>query len=72
MSKIEECWVIKDNRKNEFLSYNRHTKEKILDVSKNLYNAIMFKKYEVAKDTIEIYDLQNCHPVKVEIRVVGE
>lgn len=67
---IEECWVIKDNKKKEFLSYNKFTKYKVQDISKNLYDAIMFKNYDIAKETIEIYDLKNCKPVKVRLEVI--
>ena len=37
----------------------------------NIFNGIMNTKKE-CKNIIKFYKLQNCHPVKVEIRVVGE
>ena len=37
----------------------------------NIFNGVMNTKKE-CKNIIKFYNLQNCKPVKVEIRVIGE
>ena len=77
MSKIEECWVIqRDDGKfyfdcedcyyNDFFGVNNFT---MYDENKSI---TFYKSKHKAQEKIEFYYLQNCRPVKVELRVVGE
>ena len=67
-NKVEQCWVIqRDDGKyvnfmdNEDLTWYEHT-----------WQATMtWSKHQAEKDIV-LWKLQNCRPVKVEIRVVGE
>lgn len=78
MSKIEECWVIQ--RKDGYFYYDcefikkypyemkpRFTK----DINKVFLNHNFWNKFGCEKEIKEM-QLQNCKPIKVEIRVVGE
>lgn len=64
MSKIEECWVIQ--RDDGMYCFNT-----LAWVTK-IYNACMIETLEDCEFVIKKMNLQNCRPVKVEIRVVGE
>lgn len=64
MSKIEECYVIqRDDGKYCFNTFAW---------SKKICNACMIETLEDCELAIKEMNLQNCHPVKVELRVVGE
>lgn len=63
-NKVEECWVIKQDDYDVFWGeYGWTTK---------LRNAFFREKEEYCLTEIDICSLQNCRPVKVELRVVGE
>ena len=69
MSKTEYAWVIlRDDgsffARTEIYNFNVFCNE--------LGNAEMCSNKEIMQNIIEKYNLQNCRPVKVEIRVVGE
>ena len=68
MSKTKYAWVIQRDdgmyvnfMDNDDLTWYEHT-----------WQATMtWSKHQAEKDII-LWNLQNCHPIKVEIRVVGE
>ena len=77
MSKTEYAWVIQrddgsryfdcdDSHYNDFFGANEFT---MFDENKSI---TFYKSKQKAQEKIEWYFLQNCKPVKVEIRVVGE
>lgn len=69
MSKIEECWVIQrdDGMYAEYLPISD-----IFVFNVYIRYALFHSNEDEAIDSIKTYHLQNCRPVKVEIRVVGE
>lgn len=69
MSKIEECWVIQ--RDDERFLMRFELPNFCMFINK-LRDAETFLNKKVALNFIERCGLQNCRPVKVEIRVVGE
>ena len=76
MSKVEECWVIQRDDGKFYCGweFDYHFKT-IPNFTNKLFEVILRKKVFVKLDAIrEIkgLNLQNCKPVKVEIRVVGE
>lgn len=71
MSKIEECWVIQRDDGKVFAGLN--SKDIAIfycDFEFNYLDYVYTKKE--CENIIKFYNLQNCHPVKVELRVVGE
>ena len=67
MSKTEYAWVIQrdDGKFYADTSLGKHIfTDKILLAYKDTF--------EWTKYHIELFELQNCHPVKVEIKVIGE
>ena len=73
MSKIEECWVIQRDD-GEYFTFSEFNYD-------GIPQGIFFTKYirfaylevkELLDHYIKRLDLQDCKPVKVEIRVVGE
>lgn len=69
MSKIEECWVIQRGD-NLYAMYIPSSDTFVFNTFIQL--ALFHSSKDGAIDSIETYHLQNCRPVKVEIRVVGE
>lgn len=69
MSKIEECWVIQRDDGSFFARTEIYNFNVFCD---ELGNAEICSNKEVMENIIEKYNLQNCRPVKAEIRVVGE
>ena len=68
MSKIEDCWVIqRDDGK-----YVNFMDNDDLTWYKKAWQASMTRSKSGAEHEIAIWQLQNCKPVKVELRVVGE
>ena len=73
MSKIEELiiqdknygWVIKINNKNSYVYSGHYFTDKLVI-------ADICECESQAQAIIDDYNLQNCHPVKVEVRVIGE
>lgn len=63
MSKIEDCWVIQRDDGVYWGDYGWTTR---------LSSAVKECTKERSISIIDDYNLQNCRPVKVEIRVVGE
>lgn len=65
MSKIEECWVIQrdDGKYLEALDGK---------FTVNLYCALLCNDKHLADYFVLDFKLQNCRPVKVALRVVGE
>ena len=76
MSKIEECWVIqRDDGSRYFDCQDSYFSDFYgIDEWTQFYdkNISLYKSKDVAMQIIKNQNLQNCHPVKVEIRVVGE
>lgn len=83
MSKIEECWVIQRIDGKYVIGWTDFGE--ITQVSDNFLDFIemflnnfcvdfkyLYQNEDWCKSVIEINQLQNCRPVKVEIRVVGE
>lgn len=77
MKKVEECWVIQkddgsryfdcdDSHYNGFFGADEFT---MFDENKSI---TFYKSKQKAQEKIDWYFLQNCRPVKCEIRVVGE
>ena len=64
MSKTEYAWVIQ--RDDGMYCFNTFA------WSKKICNACMIETLEDCELAIKKMNLQNCRPVKVEIRVVGE
>lgn len=71
MKKIEQYWIIQrndgkfyfecaDSFYNEFISLNENK------------SITFYKSKHKAQEIIKWYFLQNCKPVKVEVRVIGE
>ena len=78
MSKIEECWVIQ--RKDGYFYYgytfmSKYPYDTKPIFTKNINKAFLdyafWNKFGCERE-IKKMQLQNCRPVKVEIRVVGE
>lgn len=69
MSKTEYAWVI---QRDDGMFFARTEMYKFYVFCNELGNAEMCSNKEVMENIIEKYNLQNCKPVKVEIRVVGE
>lgn len=67
MSKVEQCWVIQRDDGKFYLDTS---------LGKNIFTdkiSLAYKDtFEWIKYHIKLFKLQNCKPVKVEIRVVGE
>lgn len=63
MSKTEYAWVIQ--YRGQYI-YSSHY------ITDKLAKADIFECESEAQAIIDEYNLQNCRPVKVEIRVVGE
>ena len=76
MSKIEECWVIqRDDGSRYFDCQDSYFSDFYgIDEWTQFYdkNISLYKSKDVAMQIIKNQNLQNCRPVKVEIRVVGE
>ena len=71
MSKTEYAWVIQRDDGKVFAGLN--SKDIAIfcyDFEFNYLDYVYTKKE--CENIIKFYNLQNCHPVKVEIRVVGE
>ena len=80
MSKTEYAWVIqRDDGKfinfditNLVIYPDGTTIDSEYSIQENVYSASMtWSKHQAEKDIV-LWKLQNCRPVKVEIRVVGE
>lgn len=69
MSKTEYAWVIRRDDGSFFARTEIYNFNVFCD---ELGNAEICLNKEVMENIIEKYNLQNCVPVKVEIRVVGE
>ena len=69
MSKIEECWVIQ--RGNDLYAMYIPSNDTFV-FNTFIQLALFHSSKDEVIDSIETYHLQNCHPVKVELRVVGE
>ena len=69
MSKIEECWVVqRDDGK-----FYTECSVKDIKFTSSIWCAMRCDNKNEAEWCIKgIKDLQNCKPVKVEIKVVGE
>lgn len=74
----EECWVIQrdDGKYFDYIDMGGKTHfcndiSSSFDFSVNLYKQDNKSKYSI-EEKIRNLNLQNCRPVKVEIRVVGE
>lgn len=68
MSKIEECWVI---QRDDGMYVNFEDNDDLTWYEK-VWQASMTWSKSRAEHDIDLWQLENCHPVKVEIRVVGE
>ena len=69
MSKIEEYWII---QRDDGMYFSRIEIPNICVFDDLITNADRYDYEKTVKYLIEALRLQNCHPVKVEIRVVGE
>lgn len=79
MSKIEECWVIQRDDGMFFNGFDDFDNEEFCDNPLiSLFNLSIFLIYkiptkEMCEEIIKMFfNLKDCKPVKVEIRVVGE
>ena len=72
MNKIEIVWCIqRDDGKVFAVENSKGVILFFIDFEFNYLDCAMITKKE-CKNIINHYNLQNCHPVKVELRVVGE
>lgn len=69
MSKTEYAWVIQ--RGNDLYAMYIPSNDTFV-FNTFIQLALFHSSKDEAIDSIETYHLQNCKPVKVEIRVVGE
>lgn len=69
MSKIEYAWVI---QRDDERFYTRTELPKFYLFTSRLCDGETFFSKEVANSFIERNNLQNCRPVKVEIKIAGE
>ena len=69
MNKIEYAWVI---QRDDGKYFSRIEIPNICVFDDLITNADRYDYEKTVKYLIEALRLQNCHPVKVEIRVVGE
>ena len=69
MSKIEECWVIQ--RGNDLYAMYIPSNDTFV-FNTFIQLALFHSSKDEAIDSIETYHLQNCRPVKCEIKIVGE
>lgn len=76
MSKIEQCWVIQRNDGKFWNCSNSGADNFASYFVDDIAHAFLFTKEYIKKqpieELIEFRRLQNCRPVKVEIKVVGE
>lgn len=77
-NKVEQCWVIQrdDGKYFDYIDMGGKTHfcndiSSSFDFSVNLYKQDNKLKYSI-EEKIRDLNLQNCKPVKIEIRVVGE
>lgn len=77
-NKVEECWVIQRDDGKFFDCFDIGGNEEFCDsFIRSIQDTIGFFKFniptkEMCEQAIKTHYLQNCRPVKVEIRVVGE
>ena len=71
MSKTEDAWVIQRDDGKIFAGQNSKGIAIFCYDFEFDYSYFLYTKEE-CKNIIEFYNLQNCRPVKVEIKVVGE
>ena len=76
-NKVEQCWVIQRDDDARYFDcidtfYNCFFGEDEFSMFDEKKSITFYKSKQKAQEKIEWYYLKNCHPVKVEIRVVGE
>lgn len=69
MNKVEQCWVIQ--RGNDLYAMYIPSNDTFV-FNTFIQLALFHTSKDEAVDSIKTYHLQNCKPVKVELRVVGE
>lgn len=69
MNKIEECWVI---QRDDGMYVNFECNNELLVWFEKIWQSSMICSKNMAQHEIDLWQLKNCKPVKVEIRVVGE
>lgn len=76
MSKVEECWVIQRDDGKFYAGWNIDRNLEAKEYFTNVLEKVIINKQvftiKNALKEIKLMNLQNCKPVKVELRVVGE